>query len=413
MSSRVKEAVLQEIQAQGKITFARFMEMALFSPGEGYYTSANRPSPRTDYFTSPEAHPVFGALLALQLEQLWELLGRPHPFTVVEVGAGSGLLARDVVAACAGLTPAFFEALQYVVVERRGGRLLPSAHALGVQRVTAASLPVRDVVGCVLSNELLDAFPVHRFVVHQGRLQELYVTSDGQDALVEVPGEPSTPLLEERLQGLGIHLTEGFIGEINLSLGWWMEEVTQGLERGFVITIDYGHPAPLLYSQERSQGTLRCYYRHTLRSNPYLHVGEQDMTSHVDFSTVMAEGERRGVTTLGLTTQGAFLFSLGLGAFLRALTAADLPQHHRSADQMAMRHLARPEGLGGLGVLIQGKGIGHPPLYGLAPDNPLRHRLESAFRTLKPPLLTQDHIPLLEGAYPHLAGEVPWQEMWG
>ena len=412
MSSQVIHHILQEIQRQGKITFARFMELALFSPQGGYYTSSPRTGAGGDYFTSPEAHPVFGALLALQLEQMWEILGRPRPFIVVEPGAGAGLMARDVISYSAVQAPSCHGALRYLALERWSGATLPAARVQGLQEVTTTTLPLRGVVGCVVSNELLDALPVHRFAIKEGRIQELFVTSDGQGGLKEVPGEPSTPFLQERLDGLDMRLGEGFAGEVNLGLRDWSAHVSEALERGFVLTIDYGHPAEALYSPERSRGTLHCYYRHTVGTNPYLRVGGQDITSHVDFTTLMQQGESYGLTTLGFTTQEHFLRNLGLEAFLKALTARDLPQHQRMANQMAMRQLAKPEGLGGLRVLVQGKGVGRPSLDGLTPDNPRRRSLETFYRSLEIPLLTHDHVPLLEGAYPHLAQELPWQELW-
>ena len=412
MSLSIKEVILREIQANGKLTFAKFMDLVLFAPDEGYYSSGSRLSPSVDYFTSPQAHPIFGALLYRQLEQMWDLLEHPHPFTVLELGGGNGLLARDLLIAAADSKSSFSDSLQYIVSDRQEGMLLQSAHASGAQKVITNQLPFRKMVGCIISNELLDAFPVHRFRIHSGQVQELYVGSDGNGELVEVTGIPSTPLLAQRLRDLGIRLEDGFVGEINLNLRSWMEDVSQTLDRGFVITIDYGHLAHVLYSKQRSSGTLRCYYRHTLNSNPYAHVGDQDITSHVDFTTLIKEGDRRGVHTIGLTTQATFLSNLGAAEFHRALTARDMPQSIRSANQMAIRSLLQLEGLGGLRVLIQGKDIFNPQLHGLTSNNPLVRGLRANFRTLTPPLLTSDHVPLLAGAYPHLLQESAWEAIW-
>lgn len=412
MSLSAKQVILQEIQAIGKLTFAKFMDLALFAPDEGYYTSGGKVAPSVDYFTSPQAHPLFGALLYLQLEQMWNLLERPHPFTVLELGGGNGLLARDILIAAADSNSPFSTSLQYIVVERQEGMLLQSAHDSGAHKVTTNRLPFRRMVGCIISNELLDAFPVHRFRIHSGQVQELYVGVDGNGALTEVAGIPSTPLLAQRLKDLGIRLEDGFEGEINLSLKSWMEDVSQTLERGFIVTIDYGHPAQILYSEQRSRGTLRCYYRHTLNSNPFDHIGDQDITSHVDFTTLIKEGDLHRVNTIGFTNQATFLSNLGAGEFHRALTVRDMPQNIRSANQMAMRSLVQLEGLGGFRVLLQGKDIFGTRLHGLTPNNPLVSQLRANFRTLTPPLLTTDHVPLLAGAYPHLLQESAWEELW-
>ncbi|MBF8267121.1 MAG: hypothetical protein HW388_629, partial [Dehalococcoidia bacterium] len=267
MVEGVAEEIKALIQERGKITFAQFMEMAAFSPQGGYYTSQPGGVGR-DFYTAPTAHPIFGALVALQLEQLWELLGSPSPFYVIEVGAGSGILARDTLAYASSLPSGFSQALEYVVVDYASPlRPLGQAH-----RVKGRGLPFRDVVGCILSNELLDSFPVHRFAIQEGRVQEVYVTlRDG--VLTEVMDEPSKARIEERLLGLGLDLSEGFQGEINLALEEWTEEVSRALRRGFALTFDYGGLAPELYSPQLRRGTLRCYYRHIRQSNPYHRPG--------------------------------------------------------------------------------------------------------------------------------------------
>ena len=185
------------IHEKGRITFADFMEAALYHPDGGYYTSAENRVGR-DFYTAPAAHPAFGALLSVQLEQLWRAMGAPSPFYVIEVGAGTGVLARDILAYSAQLSEEFRRALEYVAVDYQ-----QPEDPGGAQWVKAGGLPLSDVEGCVLSNELLDALPVHRFEVRGGRVLEVYVTlQDGE--LVETLDEPSTPEIERRLAGPGI-----------------------------------------------------------------------------------------------------------------------------------------------------------------------------------------------------------------
>ena len=173
------------IRSEGRITFAEFMETALYHPAGGFYSKGGGVGP--DFFTSPTAHPAFGTLIAIQLRAMWEALGRPSTMYVVEPGAGSGLLAADVLAAVSG---SFAEALVYVTVDRAGKATIPSA----AHRIRAAGLPLRGLTGCVLSNELIDAFPVHRFRVVDGRFEELYVAMDAGGALIDLPGQPSSGL---------------------------------------------------------------------------------------------------------------------------------------------------------------------------------------------------------------------------
>ena len=165
------------------------MEAALYDPRGGYYTGAG---PDADYYTSPAAHPAFGALVAVQLSRMWDALGRPGCFTAVEMGAGGGLLARDVVSYARRAPTPFAGALRYVTVDRAR----PSQAVDAVRHVDASGMPVADVVGCVLSNELLDAFPVHRFEIQSGRVLEVYVVVRG-GRFAEELDEPSTPELAE------------------------------------------------------------------------------------------------------------------------------------------------------------------------------------------------------------------------
>ena len=404
----VESQVRRTIQREGAITFARYMEMALFSPGGGYYTSQESVGASGDFYTSPSAHPLFGALIALQMEQMWDLLGRPAAFWAVEVGAGSGLLARAVLEHAHRLDADFARAMRYAALDLR-----PASHdEAGVRAVKARGLPLRGVVGCILSNELIDSFPVHRFQVEGGRVREVYVTL--RDCVyAETLGEPSTPLLAERLPDA---LPEGFRGEVNLELESWTEAAARALERGFVLTIDYGDTARGLYAAPRAGGTLRCTYRHAPAADPYARLGEQDITAHVDFTALAEAGERRGLATLGYTTQGRFLEDLGARSFLRALAARSrgggMSQREYLANRMGMLDLLRPEGLGGFKVLAQAVGVGSPSLQGFHPSDAWRQGLEARMARWPVPRTSSQHIPLLEGRYPHASFDAealwPW-----
>ena len=403
------EGVAEEIKAlireRGRITFADFMEIALFSPQGGYYTSQSDGVGR-DFFTAPAAHPAFGALIALQLVQLWELLGSPSPFHIIEVGAGSGILARDILSYASNLPSGFFQALEYVGMDHANSRhTVDNAH-----RVIGHGLPFREVVGCILSNELLDSFPVHRFAIQGSRVKEVYVTlRDGE--LVEVMEEPSTTRIEQRLSSLGTDLQEGSQGEVNLAMEEWTEDLSHALRRGFVLTFDYGHLAPDLYSPQRRRGTLRCYYRHTLGSNPYQRIGEQDITAHVDFSSLMRSGEEHGLATVGFTLQRYFLNNLGASLFLDSLNGRHLTQRERDANRMAMLELVRPGEMGEFKVLAQAKGLeGHVDLLGFTPDNSLKQGLRPGIRLPEAPLLSREHLDIMGARYPHLSTE--WEGLW-
>ena len=376
MVSAVDHEIRKLIQKHGRITFAQFMQTCLYSPRGGFYSSrVNQIS--THFGTSPTSHPVFGALIARQLEQMWHLLGEPSPFYLIEVGSGDGALARSIVDASERMAPRLAQALCYVAADydpwwppslnystglddetESSGRPSGQEMRCGIQRVEAEGLrPFRNVVGCILCNELVDNFPVHRFVIQAGRVKEVFVALAG-DSFTEILDEPSTPRIEERLASLGVSLPEGFRGEVNLAMEDWTGQLAETLKRGFVLTVDYGLMAHDLYSSQHSQGTLVCFHRHATNTDPYQHIGQQDITAQVDFTSLMQLGERRGLTTVGYTLQRHFLANLGFSSFLDTLQTQGLSYARMELRRMAMMTLVDPDEYGDFKVLAQSKGIG-------------------------------------------------------
>ncbi|MGQ9674230.1 MAG: class I SAM-dependent methyltransferase [Chloroflexota bacterium] len=378
------------IAQQGPITFAEFMDVALYHPEHGYYASGEeRFGPAGDFNTSPTTHPAFGALIGCQLVEMWDLLERPANFTIVEMGAGDGRLCCDVLRALRIFCPALYRKLRYVLIERslrqRQRQVMTLARLLSKRQDMESVEILEDssldgVTGCFLSNELVDAFPVHRVVKMDGRLKEVYVGVEG-DRFVDVLGELSTPTLQDHLQWLEIELSEGQYGEVNLIAPEWLCQVASRLSRGFVLTIDYGYPAKELYAPRRREGTLLTYRRHCHGKNLYSRVGQQDLTSHVDFSALVKTGLSIGLEFTGLTTQQMFLMQLGLKQYAEALRSLRLPAAELQANVRAMDALIRPDELGGHKVLVQHKGVVAPKLAGLGaapgrgPDV-LRHALK-------------------------------------
>lgn len=402
MVNKLREKIKGRIATEGRITFADFMEMVLYYPGLGYYTSSKqRVGAEGDFYTSPATHPLFAALIAIQLEQMWQLLGCPYDFTIVEKGAGKGLLAHDILAYLPYLSNRFAQSVNYIAVEREGVSVLRGIAPSPIQGKTF--VPVQGITGCILSNELLDAFPVYRVVMREGRLQEVYVALKDDD-FVEVVDEPSTPLLEQRLAQERVTLPEGYCTEVNLNIDPWMEEMARSLNRGFVMTVDYGYLAPELYAPERCQGTLMTYHKHTCGSDPYIRIGEQDITTHVDFTAAILAGEREGLQFEGLITQRDFLLNLGLDVFLEALAEKGLSYQDYVANRFSILELTREEGMGNFKVLVQSKGVDAAPLYSLIPGNEGKKLLRARRSTLEVPLLSEEHTPLLQGKYPHDAG---------
>ena len=406
MALTAEGEIRRRIREKGSITFAQFMELALYWPHGGYYSGAAPVGAGGDFYTSPGTHPAFGALLAIQLYQMWRLLGDPSPFWVVDVGAGGGLLCHDLVSFARHLPDGFQRCLRYVCVDLRATpgleAQLPVALRAAVDRVAAHDLPLSDLQGCILSNELMDSFPVHRVEVRGGRLREVYVTLEGESYREEL-GEPSTGALEGRLKGLGIQLPEGYSTEINLAMEPWLQGAAYALQRGYILTIDYGRQALELYSADRSRGTLTCFYRHAQTDNPYVHVGKQDITAQVDFSTFVDVGKDQGLKPMGYLPQGRFLSNLGMRRMVARLPSMGLGQRERDANRMGMLDLIRPGGLGEFKVLVQGRNVPDSPLWGVEGGE----ELEGLPGELPVPLLTSLHMPLLKGRYPHLV--VEWE----
>ena len=406
----VEAEIRRRIQERGPITFAEFMELALFWPGGGYYLTDNPIGSSGDYYTSPHVHPAFGSLLAVQLFQIWQLLGQPNPFTLIEPGAGNGILCRDVVAYGKGLPSDFSQALRYVCLDRRpisGTEThLPGGNpGSGISRVAATGLSFQKVRGCLLSNEFLDSFPVHQVTKRNGRLQEVYVNATGK-VLEPCLCEPSDPALEARLEYLGIDLAEGQTAEISLDLDSWTQSAAQSLEAGIILTVDYGHLAGELYSPERrNRGTLTTYHRHVQTDAPFNNIGSQDITAQVDFSSVVSAGQRAGLEPMGLISQRQFLKNLGLDRLLERLRSLEVPQNTKDANRAGMLDLIKPGSLGDFKVLAQSKGMGEPALWGLNPTP----EAEALVDELPVPLLTNQHLPWFEGRYPtsELEFEIP------
>lgn len=366
-------AISAEISKDGPIPFVRFMELALYHPQYGYYmrqpdrADQERIGWSGDFYTSSDVHPILGRALAAQARQMDELLGHPTPFTIVEMGAGKGLLARDCLAAIHAAQDDFSSRVRYVLIERS-----PAMQALQRQNLAPwlnqpgfvtwveglEALASQSVTGLFFSNELVDAFPVHRLQMVAGQTQELFV--DYRDGRFEECLKPlSTPALGHYLQRLNQTWPEGYRTELNLQALKWMEQVAQRIDRGFVVTIDYGHTAQDLYGPERKNGTFLCYYQQLTGDVPYERIGQQDMTAHVDFTGLATVGAAAGLHVTGFTNQMSFLMGLGVEEMLGQLDP-------ESPEFGAAIHLLKPDGMGRtFKILVQHRGVERPELDGL------------------------------------------------
>ena len=370
----LRRFILSQIEERGPVPFTQFMEWCLYHPDYGYYQSGRAKIGRDgDYYTSSSVHPLFGHLIAKQLYQMAEILGG-ETFDVVEMGGGRGLLCKDILDWASKNSPSLYQHLRYHLIET-------AAHFLKEQKVRLSEHE-RDgkvfwlnpeefrnsefkIEGCLLSNELVDAFPVHRVIFDKGSLKEIYINVDNGQ-LEEEWREPSDPRIHDYFRSMEITLQEGQKTEVNLKALDWMEKVERCLKKGFALTIDYGYIAEELYAPFRREGTLLCYYQHQTSSNPYERLGEQDITSHVNFTSLIRKGEEVGLHLTGLVSQYRFLIGLGILQEMESLER-ELSETDRLRMRLSLKHLIEPEA--GMGevfkVLIQHKGINNPRLDGL------------------------------------------------
>jgi SAM-dependent MidA family methyltransferase len=279
----IVEPLRKRIREHGPLSFRDYMEEVL----RFYYASSRNPIGTSggDFYTSADLDPVFGQLLARQFET-W---ARDIPsFTVVELGAGKGLLARDILR---------HRSFPYRILERSAVMRERQQEMLkgfdGVQWVD--ELP-EHVTGCIFSNEFFDALPVHRVVCRGGSLKEIFVSEEFR----EIEAEPGRPF--------DVRLAEGHATEIHLDAREWIRRIAGSLERGYHLVIDYGYLRDAYLAQ--SKGTLMCYWRHQAVEDPYSRVGEQDITAHVNFSDLMEEDA--SLETVRFATQMEYLISLGI-----------------------------------------------------------------------------------------------------
>ncbi len=368
----LKLLLINLLHRSGPITFERYMELCLYHPEHGYYMQGReRTGVRGDYFTSSDLHPIFARLIGRQAVEMWTILGRPSPFTWVEMGPGRGYFAKDFVVWVKRQQPEFFAALDYVAVEpgaRQGARLrerCSEAKISGKVRIVSSLEQVPPVGGCFFSNELVDAFPVSVVTRTGGRLKEIYVAAKG-DKLHERDGPLTSTALAAAVARYAHGLEEGHRVETSLRAAEWIRAVAQKLVRGFVVTVDYGDLADRLYTPDRPRGTLLAYRGHTATGDFYSAPGECDLTAHVNFSGLIDAGNDAGLELTGFTTQERFLLALGEETQFSDLYDPGQGESEQLQARLKLKRLINPEGMGNIfKVLIQHRRVDSPGLTGL------------------------------------------------
>lgn len=352
-------ALREEIRASGPVPFARFMDLALHHPEWGYYAAgAERLGRGGDFFTASDVGPAFGATLARQIAEIDDRLGRPDPFRYVELGAGRGLLARDVLDALAPEGPRIAATL----VERSPGMRRAAAKTVPEAEVVAPEAMRPGGDGCVVAVELFDALPVRRIVRRGAALHEIAVGCEG-DRLVEVE-RPAGAAAQAFAERYGAAPADGDEAEVPDDLDGAVAPLARAVDRGVAVVVDYGDEAPRLYAPARRRGTLLAYHRHEVSEDYLARAGEQDLTAHVNFTALADAAAAAGLALVGITTQDRFLIANGI---LDGLDGAGdgLAAVKR---RLQAKQLVHPGGMGRIfKVALFAKGIDPPrDLAGLA-----------------------------------------------
>ncbi|MEM7008611.1 MAG: SAM-dependent methyltransferase [Thermodesulfobacteriota bacterium] len=366
--SKLNDIIKTEITKKGKITFADFMQLALYHPEYGYYSSGkNEIGKEGDFYTSPYVHKAFGRVIGNFVIKSLEYIDEKK-LSVLEVGAGKGFLALDVLDRIKEHDDNLYDRLNYYIVERNDTSKSNALKILGehINKINWLSdlsdINNSEIAGVVISNELFDALSFHRLKIVNSELVEIYVSLDNEE-YIEVIDMPGHKELAHYAQQTNLDFIEGQEFEINLEAENMLLQIENKLAQGFVLTIDYGFLQNELYSPDRKRGTYKCLHKHQINEAPYLNIGEQDITAHVDFSNLIRAGNKLGLNKIIYTTQGQFLVDWGILEFIESNT--------NQKEIQAVKNLFLPELMGDkFKVLLQEKNIADSKAF--YPQSPLK-----------------------------------------
>lgn len=369
--ARHSEALMAVIREQlgqggGWLSFERFMELALYAPGLGYYSAgSHKLGAGGDFVTAPEVSDLFSRCVARQCAQILALTGGE----ILELGAGTARMACALLAelAAAGCLPERYAILEVSadLTQRQRDRVAQLPRVLRERIVWLTQLPSAPFTGVMLANEVADALPCRRFVLSGGGMLELGAALDPAGRLTDTAAPPATVLLNEctRLFAeLDAPLPEGYVSEVCLHADAWVASLAEVLQRGALLLFDYGLPRRHYYHPQRDTGTLRCHFRQRVHDDPYINVGLQDITAWVDFTRLAQAGLTAGLDVEGFATQAAFLLASGI----EAMTGAATSDRERVRLAGEARRLMLPEEMGeAFKVLALTRGL-QVPLAGFA-----------------------------------------------
>jgi len=343
----------------GKIPFKDFMDLALYHPELGYYSrGVIRIGKKGDFVTSPHTHRLFGALLARQLMEFWEFLGKPDEFYIIEMGAGAGFLAKDILDYTRDYKKEFFKCIKYILIEPFKNNILIQKsnlnEYLNVINWLTDIKELSNITGCIISNELLDAFPVHWIRKKDNKFFEIYI-GISNNKFIPLEGQLSSKELNNYTELLDSYIPNNYDTEVNLNIKDWINDISNILTKGFILTIDYGYTWKEYFHPNRNRGTLLAYKGHSVSEDILDSPGEQDITAHVNFSDLYRWGKEINIDTLGYSSQWSFLASLDVEETFKEVVGEFNPF---SPELAAIKMLFLPQGMGDSHkVMVQSKGI--------------------------------------------------------
>ena len=309
--------IKEEILSKGPITFADFMQHALYHPELGYYTYGNvKIGKKGDFYTSPHVSPAFGEVIGIFIERAISHIGGSD-FTILELGAGKGYLALDILNHFSGKQE-LYNLINYIIVDsniRNNYIKELENHHNKLEIFNDINMLNNNFEGVVISNELFDSLPFHRVIFQNNQLFEIFVNYENNE-FSEVIGTVSTEDIADYMSNYDIKPAEYKQIEVNLLAKEILKNINNFLDRGYILTIDYGSLVEEYFSNKKINGTIRCFYKHTINDNPYINIGRQDITSDVDFSNLIKCGANLGIGKVKYTTQGQFLVDWGILSIL-------------------------------------------------------------------------------------------------
>ncbi|MDR3491057.1 MAG: SAM-dependent methyltransferase [Gammaproteobacteria bacterium] len=363
LSNLIREKITKN---QGAISFADFMELALYAPGLGYYSAGSQKLGASgDFITAPEISPLFARCIAHQCHPILTALDHG---SILELGAGTGKFARDLLQELSHLNclPENYFILEVSAELRERQKIFLKKECIDFfeRIVWLDKLPHKKINGIIFANEVMDAMPIHFFQIIKNKIIERGVDFENDHFVWKIIPEDKTKIHDQltTLQN-ELHLQEGYISEINTLLPSWIKSLENALNKGVILLFDYGFGRAEYYHPDRNMGTLMCHYQHHRHSDPFLFLGLQDITAHVDFTTVAESAVNANLQIGGYTTQAAFLLNCGILKLAEQQTLSDV-EHYK--QNQAIKLLTLPSQMGELIKVIALKKNIDMPLKGFA-----------------------------------------------